>query len=248
MNRIERAAERDPGLFAFGTRPLKRLSAAEERDAPFEDRLRSVWSYIVERSARFATGLSVRERAHLDSVDLVQEVVVSLLEKDHKWDIAKGRYVTFCEAVMRNVLSVQLEQARVVGAPANAHGRLKEYHRREAAGTLGKASRLTMRAIEAALGEVDDVGPVCEPVFGGDRDTSSPETPADTVVTRAIRSLADPGHALVLGKTYGLFGGEEQTAREIAAATGGDPKQVQSLQGRAKTAIRKRIEKLRGGQ
>lgn len=246
--RLERASQREPGLYPFGTAPIERLSIEAERAAPFEVRLRSVWKYIVQRAKRFTSTLSERERAHLDAEDLVSEIVVSLIEKDHKWNPTRARYVTFCETVMRNVLSIKREQARVVVAPANAQGRLKKYRQLFAEGKLSVESQITMRAIEAALGELETVNTAAEPSFGDDRprdDTDGPMKPPSTSeVKEALKGLTDPRHALVLGQSYGLYG-EEKTTRQIADQIGSDPKAVRALAGRAKNALRQRIEKLR---
>ena len=246
MSRIERAAEREPGLYPFGTTPPPSLTAEEEAVAPFEDRLKSIWRYIVRRTKRFCSTLNERELAHLDPEDLAAEIVVALLEKDHKWDPQRARYVTFCESVMRNVISVRREQARVVAAPANSSGRLKRYRELAAQGKLSAVSKLTMRAIEAALGDTEPVGPSVDPSFGADRDQGdTPELSKAVEIMEAIRGMEDPRQALVLGQGFGLFGTEERGAAEIGEKLGMDARQVRALQGRAKTALRRRIEKLR---
>ncbi len=247
MTRVERDAELRPGLYAFGTGPLKRLTAAEEAVAPFENRLRSAWRYLVKRAKRWIATLSDRERAHVEAEDLLNEIVIALLERDHKWRPERGGYVTFAEQVARNVLSAKREQARVVDAPSNALGRLKVYRKRQEAGTLGPASALTMRAIECALGDSERVGPTTEPTYGDSlhRERDEPPTPVTHEVVRALRGLDNPTHALVLGKTFGLYGGDEQSTTEIAADLGSNARTVYAIKGRAKAALRRRIEQLR---
>ncbi len=253
MNRIDRAAERDPALYPFGTEPKGnpwKLTAKQERKANFETRLRSIWKYVVRRARRFCATLTDRERSQMDAEDLVGEIVASLLEKDAKWNPERGRYVTFAESVMRNVLSLKREHARVVAAPANAAGRLRQYQELYAQGKLSPASTRTMRAIEGALGETETVSPTVDPPFGADREHNGHTTLAatrtmETEVSEALRTLDDPRQCLVLGRTYGLFGGDEQTPKQIADAIGTDSNAVRNLQGRAKNAMRRRIEKLR---
>jgi hypothetical protein len=154
---LERAARRNPALYAFGTKPLKRLTYEEEAVAPFEDRLRSVWAYLVKRARRFTATLSERERAHLGTDDLLGAIVLRLVERDAKWDISRGRYITFCERLIQNAIVMERERARVVRAPSNALARLARYRVMDKEGTLGPGQRITMGAIEAALGETEVV-------------------------------------------------------------------------------------------
>ncbi len=253
MNRVDRAARERPGLYPFGTEPEGnpwKLTAAKERKAPFEVRLRSIWKYIVRRALRFAAVLTERERSNLDAEDLASEITAALLEKDHKWEPDRARYVTFAENIIANVLSAKREQARVVAAPANAAGRLRRYQERHAAGTLSPEATRTMHAIEAALGEVEAVAADADPTFGSERDRQGPSSlhltkQTNAEINEAIRELQDPRQALILGKTFGLYGCDEQTTREIADSIGGSAQEVRSIQARAKTALRKRIEKLR---
>ncbi len=250
MNRLERAAQREPWAYPFGTEPLTRLSAEEERGAPVEQRLRSHWPFIVRRAKRFCFTLSDRERAHLDAEDLVSDIVTALLEKDAKWDRGRGRYVTFCEQVVRNVLSIKREQARVVTAPQDAVGRLRRYRELYAEGTLSEQSIATMHAIEAALGDVDTICPEMDTPFrpesnGHEREGGPAPASWERAIKDAIRTMPDPRQAMVIAKTFGLFGVEPATTRELATLIGGSAQHVRALQGRAKTAIRRRIERLR---
>lgn len=254
MNRIERAARKEPALYAFGTKPLRRLSAEEERGAPFEDRLVSVWGYIVKRARRFVATLSERERAHLGADDLVSAIVLDLLqkEKDSRWNPDRGRYVTFVEQVIRNVTAEERERARVVRAPSNARSRLEGYRAMAREGTLKRGQEATMRAIESVLGEVEGVsvaaGPVTDPgLTPGDaaREESAARDGRDVIT--ALRSLEDPLHALVLARSWGLFGSESFTPTEIARSLpeGYDAKKVRSIRVRAETSLRSKIRKLR---
>lgn len=151
LSRIEHAAEQQPGLYAFGTKRIRSLSKDEEVDAPFERRLEAIWPWIVTRSRRFVQQLSSRERAHLSTEDLVQSIVIALLERDAKWVPARGRYITFAEAVARTVSIRSRNRARIVTAPANAARRLKHYQIQDAQGALSPAQQDTMRALQRTL-------------------------------------------------------------------------------------------------
>ncbi len=234
-------------MFPFGTQPLDRLSREAEAVAPFEERLRSVWRYLVKRVKRFSACLSEHERSHMGPGDLVNDVVIALLEKDQLWSIERGRYVTFAEQVMRNVLSEKREDARVVSAPSNAYGRLRNYHGLHAQEILSARSTITMRAIEAVLATPEALNEDLDPAFKEmlRSDCNDIPDPANTELTQAIRDLGDPRQSLVLGKTYGLFGGSEETPEQIARRLRSTSKAVKNLQARAKTALRRRIQAMR---
>ncbi len=252
MNPLDRAARRNPALFAFGTEALRRLAPEEEAAAPFEDRLRSVWGYLVRRSRRFVATLSGRERAHLGPDDLVDAIVVALLEKDARWDPGRGRYITFAEQVARNVMVAERERARVVRAPSNARSRLQKYRDLDREGKLSESKRITMHSIEAALGEVECVRPAAGPTT--DRDGTPRAVAAEEArdrelrdLTSALRTVESPIHAHILARAWGLHGGEELTPAQIAAGLPGglDARKVRTIRARAEAALKSRIQQLR---
>lgn len=253
MNPLEKAARKDPALFAFGTDPLKRLTAEEEIDAPFEARLVSVWAYIVRRARRFTATLSQRERAHLGTDDLVNAIVLSLIEKDRKWDPRRGRYVTFAEAVARTTIVSERERSRVVRAPSNARERLERYRRMDREGTLAPGPRETMHAIEYALGEVEAIQPRTDPATDrAQTPREAAEQEATTTASRDIlavlKSIENPLEALVLARSWGLFGAIPMSAAEIAATLpqGMDARKVRIVKARTEESLPERIRRLRG--
>ncbi len=248
MTRLERDALEYPGLYAFGTAPLVPMARDCEAGAPFEARLKSVWPYIVRRARRFAATLSDRERANLEAEDLVQRITLALVERDAKWEPARGRYITFAERVIRNVVVIERERARVVEAPSNAVSRLRTYRDLAAQGKITAKQRETMLAIEGVLGETEAVrgqGP-SSPDWGDTGGDVGRCGEMRAEVVAAIRTLALPLQAYVLARSCGLFDGLTLTTEEIAAGLPGvDAKRVRSLQARGKTSLRDRINRLR---
>ncbi len=245
MTRLARAAARQPSLYPFGSVPLPRMSAAEEATAPFEARLRASWPYIVNRARRFVATLTHRERAHLSEEDLTQAIVATLLQRDGKFDIGRGRYVTFVENVSRNVIVVQREKARVVTAPANAVSRLRKLRAKSETVGLSKGQKLTMSAIERALSDTEELS-----------HREGPEAPREAVrddapgrdLMDAMKAMESPVLVAVMAWSCGLFGQPELNDDEIAARLPGSlsAPQVRALQGKATRAMRARIERLKG--
>jgi DNA-directed RNA polymerase specialized sigma24 family protein len=207
---LERDASEYPALYPFGVEVVAFLSAEDEVDAPFEARLRSVWRYVVGRIRRFAATLTPRESAVLDVEDIIHSVVAQLIEKDPYWDPDRGKYSTFVENIILNVLSTCHEQARAVSGPANSFARLKDYHARRNQGTLTRSMSDTMRAIERVMQDFSSVATSLEP----------PDPAAEPVeiptILHALRSLEDPIQVWALVNRYGLFGSSPLTFRQIA--------------------------------
>lgn len=120
---------RYPVFAAFGENP-RRLSP-EEAAASVDDRIASVWHFVVGRVASFVETLKPRERASFDAEDLMIELYIKLREKDPKWASGRGRYITFAGTVVSNELSSLRDKARTV-APQR-HG--------EAQGVSGRGGR-----------------------------------------------------------------------------------------------------------
>ena len=261
MSRVERAAALNPALFAFGVKPLRSLSRKEEATAVFEDRLRSVWAWIVARSSRFTSSLSNRERANLSTEDLVQRIVITLMERDALWDPKRGRYITFCERIMRNASIQERERARVVAAPSNAMARLRKYRAEVAdreseddfAGgadhvasrdrPLSFSQRRTMMALDGVIGEVvalDDQD--IEDVRSCTRCASSDSR--DSLIS-AIQEMGTPTHAYVLARSYGLGGTAPESPAALAKRMGVTVHDLKRIKADASDRIRDLIRRRR---
>jgi DNA-directed RNA polymerase specialized sigma24 family protein len=207
-SQLEKDAEEYPSLYPFGTDLVDFLDQEEEPRAPFEQRLRSVWRYIVGRVKRFAATLKPREAAILDCEDIVNTVAAQLLEKDGLWDPGRGKYSTFAEQIVRNVLSTCHEQARAVSGPANSHGRLQGYYQRRGEGTLTRGMWCTMTSIERVM----------EDFASYEEDSETP--PFDSIdvqaLLTALRNLDGPIQVWALVHKYGLLDTEPMSFKQIA--------------------------------
>lgn len=196
-----------PALYPFGLDVTHFLDPDEETTAPFEARLKSTWRYIVKRVKIFAATLRPREAAILDCEDIVNAIVLQLIEKDHFWDPERGKYSTFVENIIRNVLSTCHEQARAVTGPSNSHGRLQGYQERQRSGTMTRGMERTMTAIRHVMGDFDSLAEEAD------------KDPADFDVQgllRSLRRIDDPISVWALVHKYGLLGTEPLTYKQIA--------------------------------
>lgn len=243
--RMERAARREPALYPFGTRPLRRLTAEEEIEAPLADRLQSVWAYLCRRARRFVDGLSARERANYSAEDVTQEIVAILMQKDTKWDHTRARYLCFCEQVCRTELINLRARMRAVHAPSNALRRLADYRTRAAAGTLPPRQHRVMRALERALRDGDSLGLHGGPIAADEQAgaTVGRLEEADALHAEIVAALREIGplESMVIGRTYGLFGGSPQGATTISLAIPPGPRRIKAILADAEEALRDRL-------
>lgn len=213
LSALQRAALEHPALYPFGTDIYTFLDSEDEKSAPFEARLRSIWRYIVRRVQRFARTLKPREAAILDVEDVVHSVAARLVEKDYLWDPARGRYSTFVDAVIGSVLTNCHEKARAVSGPANSYSRMKKYEERKRNGTMTRSMKATMRSIETVMGDFDSWDDTI--VIPGDSDDVDVQA-----IVAALRSLDNPLYVWILVRKNGILGNPQLTISEIAAQIG----------------------------
>ena len=73
MSKNERIKDRYPALFTYcGTHKFMDASATTETS--FEDRVRSVWPFVVRRVLSFVKTLKPRELANYDPEDIIGEI------------------------------------------------------------------------------------------------------------------------------------------------------------------------------
>jgi hypothetical protein len=139
------AAKGNPNFRPYGTAnaTLKGLSALEQAELGPHERLQCAWPLIVRLCTAHATRM-LKQGIVMVPDDLIQEVAVQLMMKDHKWDPNRGKYTTFVNIVWRNVKQRQRETVGVVIAPHNAYSRMTKLRRQQEAKdfTPGKASLL----------------------------------------------------------------------------------------------------------
>lgn len=240
--RADRLADQFPALYPFGIDLPVFLDATEERSAPFERRLESVWRYVARRVKRFAATLGPRESAVLDVEDVVQAVVEQLTEKDHLWDPGRGRYLTFVEAAMKSILAGCHERARTVTGPSNSYARMKGYREREELGTLTRPMRETMERLRIVMGDFEQLG--------GD-EVAVVEVEDDVDVRSlvcAIKKLDNPIHAWVIVRRHGLFGVVEMSFAEIAERLEMDEKAARRIARIARARLKKIVRSEHGSK
>lgn len=234
-SRLEKAAKDFPALYPFGTNLTQFLDAEEEKTAPFEERLRSAWRYLAGRVNRFSATLKPREAAVFDVEDVVNSVVERLVEKDHLWDPARGRYSTFVEAVMMSVLATCHERARTVTGPTNSFARLRIYREREAEGTLTPSMRETMDRLERVMGDYESIDGKQFESNGHDRIDS-------ILLRRALREFKDPIQVWVLVRKFGILGMEAMSMGDIARTLDVTEKEVRKINRAARKKLRECLE------
>lgn len=192
--------------------------------ATTEERIKSIWPYLVKRSVMFYKTLKPREQVAFDPEDIALELYVALREKDEFWDAAKGKYITFAMEIINRELCSIRDRAPTVESPRNSACRMREYDDDEENGDMTERKRRTA----AQILSTKDIAAIST-----DREESgviafTEESAADVVikdekhvalakaVSSAIRMSLDAVESAVLGRTYGLWGCEEWGVRRIA--------------------------------
>lgn len=244
--------EQYPCFFAFG-RKHKFLSAEEAITATFEERIQSIWPFIVRRVLAFHASLKPRDRVNFDPEDVLIELVIVLLESeksDKGWVPERGRYITFAGRLIgRHLFSIR-DKARTVESPRNSSCRLREYEVQEGDGTLTERCRKTRDDIQRTKQCLKPISPRS----GLDYDRLSLETPPDTAVAResAVKShetLADAmaavlttQEALILGRTSGIWGREPEEPWLVAFKMNLSAHNVRAVNARALKKLKAHLE------
>jgi hypothetical protein len=238
-----------PLLFAFGDAPIPPLSHAQAIAATAQERIRSVWPFLVKAVLRFAETLGPRDRANFDPEDVISELCVTLLERDDKWEPARGKYLTFAGKVVENELHAIRDRAHTVHSPRNSSCRLRQYAAARRAGTLSDRKAKTESDIRRVVGSGQAIAAIV------DAPTVAPDT-AEIVAHRdhlrlvrsaviaGIKALA-PDEAAAVGGAYGLWGRSEQPLALIAFKQRMTVDEVKKVKGRAQAKIRARLEALK---
>jgi hypothetical protein len=127
---------------------------------------------------KFADTLRPRDLANYDPEDVLTELYLALLlEKDHKWEPERGKYLTFAGTkVVENELHAIRDRSHTVHSPRNSSCRLKQYEPAQVGGTLSGRKAKTFADIRRVIGEHEPWSATPDPV-------SVPDT-ADVVERR----------------------------------------------------------------
>lgn len=234
-----------PLLFAFGGDPIPPLTHAQAIAATPQERIRSVWPFLVRTVLDFADTLRPRDRANFDPEDVITELYLTLLEKDDKWEPARGRYLTYAGKVVENELHAIRDRSHTVHSPRNSSCRLRQYEAADAAGALSGRRAKTYSDIRR--------------VTGGEHEMLAPEAAVavapDTADVVARRDHLRQVHAAVfagvmtlaldeaatVGGAYGLWGRPEEPLALIAFKQRMSIDEVKKVKRRAQEKIRVRL-------
>jgi len=236
-------------LFSFGLKPTV-LDEADLASATTSQRIESVWPYVSRCVLAFERTLSVRERANFDGEDICQEIFVALAERDHKWAPERGRYVTFCAAIIARELEGIRDRSRTIEAPRNSSCRVKAYRKAEETGTLSERCRATARDIERTRSGTFEVDANARAEAYREDDPASlivaDETAKEAAdaIKLALASL-EPTDAEVLRRMAGVDGCASETAPQIALSLGRTDVEVRASYLRARAGVRHALIRMR---
>jgi DNA-directed RNA polymerase specialized sigma24 family protein len=244
--RPESISSRFPLLCVFGEQRHQFLANGAASTATTEQRLRSVWPFLVRRVLSFSKTLAPRDRANFDAEDILAQLVAKIAERDPKYNAERGSYVTFVATVADHELEGIRDRASTIQAPRNSSCRIKAYRKREANGTLTERCRHSANDIARTKSgthdlEFADTGSsklLPSPLTLLIAQESSQET--TTQLKEALASI-DPVDAEVLVRRSGLFGHEIEPAGEIAPRVGLSEGDVKAAYVRARAALRRRL-------
>jgi hypothetical protein len=237
--------EQYPVIFAFGEGKIPPLTHEQAIAATPEERIRSVWPFLVKSVLKFADTLRPRDLANYDPEDVLTELYIALMEKDCKWEPERGRYLTFCGKVVENELHAIRDRAHTVHSPRNSSCRLKQYEAADAEGNLSGRKAKTYADIRRVIGEHealdgDAMIPASAPDTAEVVDRRESLRVVNSGVMAGLRVLA-PDEATTIGKAFGLFGHPDQPLATIAMKQGRTIDSVKKTKGRALEKIRARL-------
>jgi DNA-directed RNA polymerase specialized sigma24 family protein len=236
-----------PITYAFGDRHRPLTPEAAVGATP-DERIRSIWPFLVRRVLNFQATLSARERANFDLEDTLAELFIALRDRDAKWRPEQGRYITFAGRVVDHELISIRERARTVESPRNCTCRVREYTALAARGELSDASGATLRAMLRSMRDAAAIESARERWAEDESlaavDDAEAADALRTAVVRAVIGLST-AEARAVGLSTGLWTGEPRSLRAVAALMGVSTVKVASLlqSGLAKIAARLTIDR-----
>lgn len=246
-----------PMLRSYGDKHVF-LSSEEAVPATAEERIKSVWPFIVRRVLAFNKTLKPRERANYDPEDVLAELWVKLAEKNDSWESSRGSYITFVSVIVERELYAIRDKSRTIEAPRNSSCRIRQYEKEETDGTISQAKLKTASDIRRSLNGPCDSGACCHP--DGDRSgmpfdladanaicpamgAEMQETfeKASAVVMDAVMTALTPLEANVVSRVYGLGGRSPAPEWFVAFECQIEESEVRRAKERATKKIRKHL-------
>jgi RNA polymerase sigma factor (sigma-70 family) len=230
---------------AFGLEPAK-LSPEEAITATVDQRIGSVWHYIIRKANQFVETLSRRERANYDVEDVLTEVYLELRTKDARWEPDRGNYLTFAAKIASRCMSNIRDRARTVESPRNSSCRLAQYQAAEDRGSITDRQAKTFLDVKrtARVGEIGHGGSQAsgaEPTSIDDSvEAKEQERLINDAIVWGIMALT-PFESMVIGAYSGLRGKEPKTLDAIAEQTSRPIRAVKQAKESAIVKIRQRL-------
>lgn len=177
-------------------------------------RIASIQRLMTKKVNSFLARMRPRERAQYDKVDILQELWVILMEKDHYYDpnrVPFIKYTTWSDYVIKQHLGEIKYRARLVQSPRDTQERLQ----------APETQTCEMLAvIRQAIAEVSSLNSdLYEQPARANEDELIERWLAASRLNRAIRQLPD-SQIRVLTWKHGLRGQRQLSMQEIAAALG----------------------------
>jgi DNA-directed RNA polymerase specialized sigma24 family protein len=234
-----------PMMFAFGAERLVFETSDLAAVATPDERIRSVWPFLVRAVLAFQKRLKDRERANFDCEDTLSSIFIDLRERDHRWVPARGKYITFAGEIARHTMFAIRDKSRTVESPRNSPCRIKKYTADMEAGTLSPTKARTFQRIKHTVAEAvpdldgdgayfDDPSDILE--------AEDAKRTARTEIAIAIRGLTSE-EAYVIGASRGLWGGEPKSIQDIAELMCCQPEDVKRLRDSARAKVAASIRK-----
>lgn len=232
----------------FGANP-KMLTFEQSLTATADQRIESVWRFLVRRALLFAEGMRGQELANFDVEDVLMELYVELREKDHKWEPARGRYITYAARLAQRHISGMKDRARTVQSPRNSSSRILEYQKEADAGTITQDRMRTFVDIarsKRAYAPVTwtDSTPELKKGVRPQNDPSVEDRERERLdkdaITWGLMALT-PFESKVLGMSNGLWGQPCLTTVEIAEKTGRSRDAVKKARDSAVQKVKERL-------
>lgn len=232
----------------FGPNP-RMLTFAESIAATPDQRIESVWRFLVRRALLFMETLRGQEVANFDCEDVLMELYIELREKDGKWSPERGRYITYAARLAQRHISGLRDKSRTVQSPRNSSSRLHEYQQEADAGTITEDRMRTFVDIKRSTGSYgtfdgSSLGPATEK---GVRPQNDPaielrerERLDNDAITWGLMALT-PYESKVLGMSNGLWGQPCLTTAEIAERTGKSKDAVKKARDNAVRKVKERL-------
>lgn len=200
------------------------LNPTEQAVATTDERIASVWPFMITRAAKFADSLKDRQRSNYDMEDVLTEIYLELRTKDSKFDASVATYVTFAATLADHLFVSIRDNSRTVHSPKNSGSRLHSYEESRAAGELtGKreATANKIRRTRCDFGGVEDQAKLeCRSKPDMEAEDAEDRRMARNAVIAGLASLT-PYEAAVTGGLAGLWGQPTMSVDAIVDAYGG---------------------------